>query len=240
MPGAHYVSLTALRFSQTQTMAPAANTFPILRWFALLWMIVWLPAYFRVWGWANLVHLCDVGVILSFLGIWLANSLLLSSQAVGALAAGVLWMLDVGWRLATGRFLVGGVDYMWDSRYPIWVRLLSTFHIGLPLLLLWTLRKVGYDKRALALQSAIAAVLLIASRFLQADLNMNWAYRDPVWHRTWGPAPAHVALTLIVIVVLIYWPTHVLLGRLFRAAVPQKEGIIVNAMQPQERWDRKS
>ena len=82
-------------------MSPSSTTFPILRWFALAWMIVWLPTYFRVWGWANLLHLCDVGVILSFVGIWSANSLLLSSQAVGAVAAGLLWMLDVSWRLAT-------------------------------------------------------------------------------------------------------------------------------------------
>src|ERR1700758_1138737 len=151
-------------------MSPSSTTFPILRWFALAWMIVWLPTYFRVWGWANLLHLCDVGVILSFVGIWSANSLLLSSQAVGAVAAGLLWMLDVSGRLATGRFLVGGADYMWDARFPLWVRLLSTFHIGLPLVLLWTLRKVGYDRRALLLQAAIAAVLLIVSRWLPPDL----------------------------------------------------------------------
>ena len=106
-------------------------------------MAVWLPAYFRVWGWANLLHLCDVAVILTFVGIWWANPLLLSSQAVSSLAAGFFWILDIGWRLTTGRFLVGGTAYMWDARYPLWVRLLSTFHIGLPLVLLWTLRKVG-------------------------------------------------------------------------------------------------
>jgi hypothetical protein len=179
-------------------------------------MFVWFPAYFRVWGWANLVHLCDVGVILSCAGIWLANSLLLSSQAVGAVAAGLLWMLDVGWRVATGHFLVGGADYMWDTRFPLWVRLLSTFHIGLPIVLLWTLRKVGYDRHALGLQSAIAAVLLLVSRLLPADLNMNWAYRDPLWHRSWGPAPAHLAVIFIPLVALIYWPTHVVLAWIFR------------------------
>ncbi len=203
-------------------MSPGPHTFPALRWFSLLWMIVWLPAYFRVWGWANLLHLCDVAVILTFVGIWLANPLLLSSQAVSSLAAGLFWILDIGWRLTTGRFLVGGTDYMWDARYPLWVRLLSTFHIGLPLVLLWTLRKVGYDKRALGLQAAIAAVLLIVSRFLSADLNMNYAYRDPVFHRAWGAAPAHLAIIFIPLVVLIYWPTHLLLSWLFHSLVVSK------------------
>jgi hypothetical protein len=117
----------------------------------------------------------------------------------------------------TGRFLIGGTDYMWDARYPLWVRLLSTFHIGLPLVLLWTLRRVGYDRRALALQAAIAAALLIASRFLSADLNMNYAYSDPLFHRTWGPAPTHLAMIFVSLVALIYWPTHLLLSWLFRA-----------------------
>lgn len=196
-------------------MSPGPAAFPVLRWFSLAWMIVWLPAYFRVWGWANLLHLCDVAVILTFVGIWLANPLLLSSQAVNSLAAGMLWILDVGWRLTTGSFLLGGTEYMWDTHYPLWVRLLSTFHIGLPLILLWTLRKVGYDRRALALQATIAAVLLVVSRLLAEELNMNYAFRDPIFHRTWGPSFAHLAMIFIPLVALIYWPTHLLLAWLF-------------------------
>lgn len=200
-------------------MSPAPQPFPVLRWFSLLWMAVWLPAYFRVWGWANLLHLCDVAVILTFAGIWLASPLLLSSQAVGSIAAGIFWITDVGWRLVTGRFLVGGTNYMWDARYPLWVRLLSTFHIGLPLVLLWTLRRVGYDRRALGLQAAIAAALLIISRFLSAEFNLNYAYRDPVFQRSWGPAPLHIVVIFIPLVALVYWPTHLLLSWLFRSNI---------------------
>ncbi len=196
-------------------MSSEAQVFPVLRWGALVWMIVWLPAYIRVWGWANLLHLCDIAVILGFLGLWWANPLLISSQAVSALAAGVFWCLDVGSRLATGRYLVGGTDYMWDAKYPLWVRLLSTFHIGLPLVLMWGLRKVGYDRRALALQTAIAAGLLIVSRFLPAEFNMNYVYRDPLLHRAWAPAPLHFAVIFVPLVALIYWPTHLLLAWLF-------------------------
>jgi hypothetical protein len=198
-------------------MPSNSHLFPILRWFALLWMVVWFPAYFHVWGWTNLFHLCDVAVMLSFLGIWFANPLLLSSQAIGCIIPAIFWMADVGTRLVTGRYLVGGTEYMFDAHYPLWVRLLSTFHLGLPLVLLWTLRKAGYDKRGFALQSAIAAFLLIISRFLPAGLNMNYAYADPVWHRAWGPAPPHLALTLAAIIFVIYFPAHLLLRWLFRA-----------------------
>jgi hypothetical protein len=193
-------------------MNAGTNAFPILRWGGLLWMVVWLPAYMRVWGWANLFHLCDIAVILGCAGLWWGSSLLISSQAVSSLTAGIFWAIDVGWRLTTGRFLIGGTGYMWDARYPVWVRLLSTFHIGLPLALLWAMRKVGYDRRALALQAAIAAALFIFARFLPSSINLNYAFRDPLFHRAWGPAPLHLAVMFVGAVGLLYCPTHLLLS----------------------------
>jgi hypothetical protein len=198
-------------------MARGTHPFPVLRWVALAWMMVWLPAYLRVWGWTNLLRLCDMAVILACAGLWWANSLLVSSQTVSLLVAGVLWCADAGWRLATGRYLVGGTEYMWDAHYPLWVRLLSLFHIGLPIALLWALRRVGYDRRSLAAQSAIAAGLLVVSRFLPAALNLNYAYQDPLLRRAWGAAPVHLGVTLVVLVAVLYWPTHLLLKRFFSA-----------------------
>jgi hypothetical protein len=144
--------------------------------------------------------------------------LLISSQVVSSFAPGIFWALDVGWRLTTGRFLVGGTGYMWDTRYPVWVRLLSSFHIGLPVAMFWAMRKVGYDRRALALQAAIAAALFIVARFLPAELNVNYVFRDPVFHRAWGPAPVHLTVVYFGAVVLLYWPTHLLLRWLFPMA----------------------
>lgn len=199
-------------------MSADTNAFPILKWVGLLWMLVWLPAYVRVWGWVNLVHLCDIAVILGCVGLWWDSSLLISSQAVSSFAPGILWALDVGWRLTTGKLLVGGTDYMWDTRYPLWVRLLSSFHVGLPVVMFWALRKVGYDRRALALQAAIAAVLFIFARFLPAELNVNYVFRDPLFHRAWGPAPVHLAVVYFGALGLLYWPAHLLLCWLFPVA----------------------
>jgi hypothetical protein len=111
---------------------------------------------------------------------------------------------------------------MWDTRYPLWVRLLSSFHIGLPVAMLWAMRKVGYDRRALALQAAIAAALFVIARFLPPELNLNYAYRDPIFHRAWGPAPAHLAVIFIGAVGLLYWPTHLLLTWVFPLASTSK------------------
>lgn len=195
---------------------------PWIRWAAALWLLVWLPAYAVYWGWPNFLHFCDVAVLLACVGFLCGDALLLSSQAVSSLVPDLLWSLDAGWRLLSGRNLVGGTEYLWDARVPLWVRLLSLFHVVLPILLILALRRTGYDRRAWALQSSIAAVLLVASRFADPARNLNFAFADPILHRALGPAPVHLAIILYVTVGIIYWPTHRLLLRLFTA--PSQRG----------------
>lgn len=194
----------------------------ILRWAALFWLLTWFPLYTWSWGWQNMLHLCDVSVVVACLGLWFRHSLLVSSQALLAPLVGVLWSLDVAWRVLTGHHLVGGTEYMWDTNYALWIRLLSCFHIVLPVVLLWGVRILGYDRRALLLQTAIAGALLIFSRFLSPQLNMNYAFQDPLLHRTWGPAPVHLAIILAGCVVIFLWPTHLVLLRTFQPAISVK------------------
>lgn len=191
--------------------------FPLwVRWVSLVWLAVWVPSNALYWGWANFLHLCDVAVLLTCIGFARSNVLLLSSQAVSSLIGDLLWCLDAGWRLFAGRHLTGGTEYMWDTRFPLWVRLLSLFHVVLPMLLLAALRRAGYDRRALLLQSGIAMVLLVVSRLLgPTTRNLNYAFADPIFHRAFGPAPVHLALIFVALLGIIYWPTHLLLARAF-------------------------
>ena len=196
--------------------SPHPSLFPLwVRWAGLVWLAVWVPSYALYWGWANFLHLCDVAVLLTCIGFALSDVLLLSSQALSSLIGDLLWCLDVGWRFFTGRHLTGGTEYMWDTRFPLWVRLLSLFHVVLPMLLLAALRRAGYDRRALLLQSGIAMVILLVSRFLGPTQNLNYAFADPIFHRAFGPAPVHLALVFAALFTIIYCPTHVLLARSF-------------------------
>ncbi len=189
------------------------SAFPRLRWMALVWVVIWVPSYWMVWGWPNFFHLCDVAVFLTFLGLWRGDSLLLSSQAVNSILADLAWCMDLLWRLLLGRHLFGGTEYMWDTRFPLGVRLLSLFHVFLPCLLVWSLTRVGYNRRALPLQTAIAAALLGVSRFFAPTLNLNYSFQDPLFHRSWGPAPVHLVVILAGMIALLYWPTHLVLAR---------------------------
>ncbi len=201
------------------SLPAARNRIPDwIRWVALLWLAVWFLAYWHAWGPANFLHLCDIAVILTCIGLWTNSALLLSSQAVSSVLIDIVWTLDVAARLIFGRHLIGGTEYLFDGSTPLWARLLSLFHIVLPFILLWSLSRLGYDRRGVKLQSAILVPVLIASRFVTPDQNLNFAVNDPFLHRSYGPAPAHLAITFLFLVFVIYLPTHLLFLRLFSPA----------------------
>ena len=184
----------------------------------MAWLLVWGASYARVWGWANFLHLCDLAVILTCVGLWQGSRLLISTQGVSAILPALFWDVDFAWRLFTERHFIGGTEYMWDVRFPLGVRLLSLFHVVWPILLIWALARVKYDRRALPLQTAFAVVVLGLSRCLPLEANLNFAWRDPFLHRSLGPAWLHLVVTASVLVICIYWPTHWILDRLFPAA----------------------
>jgi hypothetical protein len=189
-----------------------------MRWVAMAWLLVWGISYAWVWGWANFLHLCDVAVILTCLGLWRGSSLLISMQAVSSMIPALFWDLDFAWRLLTGKHFMGGTEYMWDARFPLGVRLLSLFHVIWPVLLIWALRKVKYDEDALPLQTMFAVFVLAVSRCMRPDANLNFAWRDPFLHDSLGPAWLHLVITASALVVCMYWPTHWVLSRLFPVA----------------------
>jgi hypothetical protein len=192
------------------------HPFPRMRWAAAAWLFVWAPAYAWVWGFANFLHLCDIAVILTCAGLWSGSALLLSSQALFSIGADLLWDLDVCSRIVSGKHLFGGTEYMWQPEFPLAVRLLSLFHVVWPLLLVWSLCRVGYDRRGLPLQAAITLAALIASRAFGPALNLNYVFRDPLWGRQFGPAVLHVTVIFGATVGLVYVPAHALLSRLLR------------------------
>ena len=127
--------------------AMPGSGFPRLGWLGVLWLAAYLPAYQSAYGTRNFLFLCNIGVILTAIGLIARSRLLLSSQAVAAPIIALVWALDVGWKLTTGEFLFGGTSYMWDPAYPLFARLLSLYHVAWPLLLWYVLRRTGYDPR---------------------------------------------------------------------------------------------
>ena len=180
----------------------------VLRWGAVVWFAVWIPSYWRTWGAVNFLHFCDIAVLLTCVGFFFNSRLLVSSQAVAAILVDATWIADVSCKIFFGHYLLGGTEYMFDPKYALWVRLLSLFHIAMPILLLWAVRRYGYDRRGWILQTGIALIAFIDSRFTDRALNMNYAFADPFFHRQWGPAPTHILVILAFMIFVVYLPTH--------------------------------
>jgi hypothetical protein len=207
----------ARRFLHTMTsLQPTRPALPKwIRAVSIVWLVFWFAAYLRVWGPANFLHFCDIAEILACIGFAADSVLLISSQAVAALMVDLTWALDAAWKILFGRHLLGGTDYLFDAHYPLWARLLSLFHLILPVLLLWALHQLGYDRRGLPLQLAVALPAFIVSRFTAPAENMNYAFADPFFHRAWGPAPVHIAVIFMFMLAVVYLPTHLFLKRVF-------------------------
>lgn len=187
------------------------HPFPRLRWLAVAWLAIYLPSYAHAYGLTNFLFLCNLGVLLTAVGLWRGSSLLLSAQAVAAMAVCLVWWIDAGARLLVGAHVLGVTAYMWNPQYPLATRLLSLYHVAWPILLLSCLRRVGYDRRGYALQAAFATLVLLVSRLTAPAQNVNYAFADPIFHRSFGPAPVHLAVTLLGLVGVVYGATHLAL-----------------------------
>ncbi len=187
-------------------------------WLGALWLLVYLPIYQSAYGALNFLFLCNIGVILTALALIVRSRLLVSSQAVAAPVIALAWLVDVAWKLFTGEFLYGGTSYMWDPQYPLPARLLSLYHVAWPLLLWAVLRRTGYDPRGWPLQAVIAALAMLAGRWLApAADNVNFAWTDPFFGRQLGPPAMHLLVCWAVLAGVAYGATHRALRRWFAA-----------------------
>jgi hypothetical protein len=107
---------------------------------------------------------------------------------------------------------------MWDPQWPLATRLLSLYHVALPVALVVALRRIGYDSRGYWLQSAIAVAGVSLGRLFGPQANINNAFVDPILKRSWGGPLTHVAVVAGFLVLVAYPLSHLALKRLGRGA----------------------
>jgi hypothetical protein len=178
-----------------------------------------VPIYWREYGPVNFLWFSDIALLALVPALWLENALLVSMLAISVVFFEALWNLDFFFRLATGKSLIGLSAYMFDPGIPLFIRGLSSFHIVLPLLLLWMLHRLGYDHRAFLWQTIVALVVLpLSYRVSNAQENVNWVYGLGENRRRILPAPLFLILLMLLFPLAVYLPTHLLFARIFRAA----------------------
>jgi hypothetical protein len=181
-----------------------------------LFICILVPVYWKQYGPGNFLWFSDLALFVTAAALWLESSLLASMMALSVVVLESIWIIDFLIGLIAGSSVIGLSAYMFDSKIPLWIRALSLFHIVLPLLLVWLLYRLGYDRRALLAQTLLAWIVLPLSYFLTkpAD-NVNWVYGLGGGTQKWMPAPLYLVLLMIAFPLVLYLPTHFLLKRLF-------------------------
>lgn len=204
---------------------PSRHKLPL--WLKLaytLFMVVWIPSYWLAYGPTNFLYFCDIALFVTLLAIWKESPLLASAPAVGIIIPQILWVMDFVCGLF-GYFPVGMTEYMfihegWQQWY---YDALSFFHLWLPLLLVFLVARLGYDKRALRLWTVTAWILLIICYLWmpppplpeypegvrQVPVNINYVYglKDDAAQTFMHPHLWFVML-MAFLPVLIFLPTH--------------------------------
>ena len=168
--------------------------------------------YARCYGVANFLWLSDIALGLTTVAVLTETALPASIAAVAVLPLEIAWNADV----LTGGRLTGLAGYMFDRKLPLWLRALSLFHVALPPTLLWQLRKFGYDRRALAIQCGITwTVLPLTYALTDPAKNINWAFGPGTQPQKRLPPFLYLALAMLAFPLLVHWPTHRAMQRLF-------------------------
>ena len=126
--------------------------------------------------------------------------------------------------------MLGLTGYMFDSRLPMFTRGLSLFHGWLPVLLVWLLSRLGYDKRALPAWTGLAAGLVFVCYFFtppagahlantNIPINLNYLYGfNDQQPQTWINQNLYVILWPGVLWLSAFLPTHLVLRKIFTAS----------------------
>lgn len=184
-----------------------------------LWMAAWVPVILFTHGVQNFWWLCNIAQFIVLYAVWRPSVLLVSSQAGTAVLVGVVWMLDIAVALALGGSVTGITDYMFDPGIPLIARLSSTYHVWLPVFLVWLCWYNGYDRRGVWLQCVIGTLAILGAWLVSEPVrNVNYAFAPIGIEQTWMPHGVYVVLLTVATALLIYWPGHCLvrfiLGRL--------------------------
>jgi hypothetical protein len=181
-----------------------------------VWLAVWAPVYWRQFGPQNFLFFCDIGNVLIGIGLWMESPLLFSWAASGLLLFQTLYTLDLAGALLLGRHFIGGTEYMFDPGLPLFVRLLSLFHVVTPPLVLWAIWRLGYDRRGWMLQTLTAWIVVSINCFWHPEMDVNWA-RGLFFHQQHAvPGWVYLLVYLIAVPLCVYWPTHLLVDWLSR------------------------
>lgn len=182
-----------------------------------LFVFILVPAYWHHYGPANFLWGSDIALFLLLVGIHLETPLPASMMALAVLVPELIWTVDFLARLLFDfdPALFRGTAYMFDSDIPLLIRGLSLYHLALPLLLLWLLYRLGYDRRAFIAQTLLCWIVFPLSYLVSSpEANINFVHGFGGEPQQWMPPELFVLFLMLAFPLLLYLPMHLLLSRI--------------------------
>jgi hypothetical protein len=195
-----------------------------LKWGYTVFVTVLVPLYWVEYGPMNFLWASDIALLITLLGLWLESRLLISMMALGVLIPELIWTADLVIRFIGGVDSLGyrGTNYMFEDTIPVYTRCLGFYHLLLPVVMLFALQRLGYQRQALPAQCLLAWLVLPLSYVVSdAAQNINWVHGFGGVKPAGLSGPGFLLLLMVLFPVVIYLPTHLLLKRLF---VPASQG----------------
>lgn len=181
------------------------------RLFFTAWMAAWVPIVLASQGPQNFWWLCNLAQFIVLWCVWRPSPLLLSSQAGTVVLVGLVWTLDFIAALALGESPAGITAYMFNPELPLTLRATSSYHVWLPLFVLWLCRReqVGYDGRGPWLQCLIGSAAILGGWwFGDPERNLNYTQAPFGIEQVWLPQGMYVALLCVATALALYLPGH--------------------------------
>lgn len=173
-----------------------------------------VPVYGAAYGPVHFLWFSDLALFLFIGALWRESRLLASMAALAAVLPGMAWIGAYVLRLFGGPELAA-ISYMFDPRKALSLRLLSLFHLFLPPLLLWLLRRLGYDPRAFPAQTLFAWTVILFLFFRsdpEANINFVFGFGEVL---VGGDPLGHLLFLIIGIPLILYLPLHLVFKRIF-------------------------
>ena len=176
-----------------------------------LFLCILVPVYWHEYGPSNFLWASDIALFVVFAAVCLENRLLNSMMAIGVLPLELAWNLDFLAGFAGFR-LLGMASYMFDAGLPLYLRGLSLYHIMLPIVVIFMLRRFGYDLRALLAQTLLVWVVLpITYLVTEPADNINLVFGLGEEPQTTMHPLLYLTLEMILVPIVICLPAHLIL-----------------------------
>ena len=164
--------------------------------------------------------MCHVGAFLIGLALWLESPLIMSWQAVSLLMADLIWTIDFVCALTINVHPFGATYYMFKPEMPQVQRFLALYHAAFPVILIWGIKRLGYDRRGLWAQIATCFVLFPLSYLLaKPEENINWVYGPFEKQQQLVSPIAFLFISMVLYPMVVYVPSHLVMMLLVRRPV---------------------